>query len=43
VSEKHSYATEHGRFGKNSTEIPGCHMGQVPYAGYFMKSVGKAL
>ena len=43
VPEKYSYTTEHGKFGKNSTEIPGCHMGQVPYAGYFMKAVGKAL
>jgi hypothetical protein len=43
VSEKHAYATEHGKYGKNSTEIPGCHMGMVPYPGYYMKAVGKSL
>jgi hypothetical protein len=25
------------------THIPGVHMGQVPYAGYYMSAVGKAL
>ena len=25
------------------THIPGSHMGQVPYAGYYMSAVGKAL
>jgi len=43
VPEKHAYKTEHGKYGKNSTEIPGCHMGMVPYPGYYMKAVGKAL
>lgn len=26
--------------GKHATAIPGVHMGQVPYAGMYMKSVG---
>ena len=43
VKEKHAYATEHGRYKKNATEIPGCHFGQVPFAGFYMKAVGKAL
>ena len=43
VKEKYAYSTEHGRYKKNATEIPGCHMGQVPYAGYFMKKVGPML
>jgi len=43
VSDKHAYATEHGRYGKNRTEIPGVHMGQVPYPGFYMKAVGHRL
>jgi len=43
VPEKNAYATEHGRFHKNHTEIPGCHMGMVPYPGHFMKAVGARL
>lgn len=43
VSDKHAYKTEHGRYGKNATEIPGVHMGQVPYPGFFMKAIGPRL
>ena len=43
VSDKHAYATDHGRYKKNHTEIPGVHMGQVPYAGFYMKAVGSRL
>ena len=43
VKEKYAYDTEHGRYKKNATEIPGCHMGMVPYPGFYMKAVGKAL
>lgn len=43
VSDKKGFKTEHGRFAKNHTEIPGVHMGQVPYAGFFMKAVGPRL
>lgn len=43
IPEKDAYATEHGRFHKNHTEIPGAHMGMVPYAGAFMKAVGRRL
>lgn len=43
VSDKHAYKTEHGSFAKNHTEIPGVHMGQVPYPGFFMKAVGPRL
>jgi hypothetical protein len=28
---------------KSHTAIPGSHMGQVPYAGYYMKAVGERL
>jgi hypothetical protein len=43
ISDKHAYATEHGYYMKNHTEIPGVHMGQVPYAGAYMKAVGTRL
>jgi hypothetical protein len=43
IHEKDAYATEHGRFHKNHTEIPGAHMGMVPYAGAYMKAVGSRL
>lgn len=43
VSDKRAGATEHGYFAKNHTEIPGVHMGQVLYPGFFMKAVGPRL
>jgi hypothetical protein len=43
VSDKNSCCMEHGHYAKNKTEIPGVHMGQVPYPGHFMKAVGKKL
>lgn len=43
IPERMAYATEHGRFQKNKTEIPGVHMGMVPYPGHFMKAVGARL
>ena len=41
--EKVADKTEHHIGGKNATAIPGAHSGQVPYAGVFMKDVGKKL
>jgi hypothetical protein len=41
VPEKHSHATEHGKFGKNATNYPMARGG--PYAGYFGTNIGKAL
>lgn len=41
VSEKHSYATEHGKFGKNATNYPMARGG--PYPGYYGTHIGKAL
>ena len=35
--------TERHIGGKNATEIPGKHMGMVPYPGQFMATVGKKL
>ncbi len=43
VPEKDAYATEHGRFRKNATSIPGLHMGMVPYPGFYMAAVGARL
>jgi hypothetical protein len=43
ISDKNAYATEHGYYMKNHTEIPGVHMGMVPYAGAYMKTVGSRL
>jgi hypothetical protein len=43
VPERMAYATEHGRYMKNHTEIPGVHMGMVPYPGQYMKAVGTRL
>ena len=41
VPEKYSYATEHGKFGKNATVRPMARGG--PYPGYFGSHVGKEL
>ena len=35
--------TEHHILGKTHTAIPGVHMGQVPYPGMFMKTVGASV
>jgi hypothetical protein len=43
VSDKHAFATEHGHYMKNHTEVPMAHFGMVPYAGHFMKAVGSRL
>ena len=43
ISDKHAYATEHGYYMKNHTEIPGRHFGQVSYAGQFYGKVGATL
>lgn len=42
-AKKVSDETERHIGGKNATKIPGAHHGQVPYAGYFMKAVGRKL
>ena len=39
--EKVADATERHIGGKNATAIPGAHTGQIPFAGRFMKTVGK--
>jgi hypothetical protein len=41
--EKVADRTEHHIGGKNATSLPGVHHGQVPYAGVYMKAVGKKL
>jgi hypothetical protein len=44
VPESRAKNTEHSILGaKSKTAIPGVHTGQVPYAGAYMKDVGKAL
>ena len=35
--------SEHHIAGHSATAIPGAHYGQVPYAGVYMKAVGKRL
>jgi len=43
VSDKHAYATEHGRYGKKATHVPGQHYGMSPYPGFYMSALGKRL
>jgi hypothetical protein len=43
LMKKREIQTERSICGKNATEIPGVHMGQVPYPGTYMKGVGKKL
>ena len=44
IHDNKSPIMEHGNYHKkNHTEIPKQHMGQVPYAGHYMKAVGAVL
>ena len=43
VSDKHAYATEHGRYAKKATHVPGQHYGMSPYPGFYMSALGKRL
>jgi hypothetical protein len=43
VSDNHAFATEHGHYMKNHTEIPLRHYGQVSYNGAFYGKTGPIL
>lgn len=44
MPERNAHQTEHSILGHASaTHVPGQHMGQVPYAGYFRSTLGHAL